>query len=45
MKFGVRKTFIKWVKLLNKGIKAYILQWGSLSEEIQLKEDADKEIP
>ena len=28
VKFGLSKKFIKWVKLFNKDIKAYILQCG-----------------
>ena len=37
VKFGLSKSFIKWVKLFNKDIKAYILQCGFLSEDIPIE--------
>ena len=34
--FGFDKNFIKWVKMFNTDIKAYILQCGFLSDEISV---------
>ena len=34
--FGFDKIFIKWVKMFNTDIKAYILQCGFLSDEISV---------
>ena len=36
-KFGFSENFVKWVKLFNKDIKAYVSQYGFLSEEIQIE--------
>ena len=35
--FGFSEDFIRWVKLFNTNIKAYILQCGFLSEEILIE--------
>ena len=35
--FGYSQNFIKWVKLFNTDIKAYVLQCGFLSEEINIQ--------
>ena len=35
--FGYSQNFIKWVKLFNTDIKAYVLQCGFLSEEINIE--------
>ena len=35
--FGYSQNFIKWVKLFNTHIKAYVLQCGFLSEEINIE--------